>query len=115
MVNVNVDSDKCGAFTCAASKPPPLSSINFTEDEVLNGSLLWSMGRGLLSLNVILGGPIMWSLKSQCITSYWSSIETIAYFFRKPRFCVRVSGDRQIDEQTDERTAYKPPHLRAAA
>jgi len=35
---------------------------------------------------------------------YWSSIENIALnclFFRKPRFCVRVSGDRLTDRRTD--------------
>ena len=46
---------------------------------------------------------VYFELKSPCRTSYWSSIENIALncliFLRKPRFCVRVWGER-TNEQT---------------
>ena len=50
-------------------------------------------------------GPIIGSLKSQCTTSDWSSIDTIALnclVFEEIAFFLHF-GDRQTNRQTDER------------
>ena len=53
-------------------------------------------------------GPIMGSLKSPCMTSYRSSIDTIALnclvFLRKSRFFCILATDRQTDRQPNKQT-----------
>ena len=51
-------------------------------------------------------------LKNACRTSYWLSTINCLVFLRKPRFCVRVLGDRQTDRETSEQDyRVKPPRL----
>jgi len=65
-------------------------------------------------------GPIMGSLKSQCTTSYRSSIETIALnclvFEKIELFCI-LATDRQTDRRTDGQHRCTKPlsQSRAAA
>jgi len=56
----------------------------------------------------------MSSLKSPCMTSCWSSIETIylnRLLFEKTAFYVRVFGDRQTDERTDGQYLRVKPRI----
>ena len=64
-------------------------------------TLLWSTGRGLLSLRIIRWVQ-EWVLYLPIYRTYcWLSIDTIALkclVFEKNEFCARVLGDRQRDE-----------------
>ena len=63
-------------------------------------------------------GSVMGSLKSQCTTSYRSSIDTIGLnclVFEKIAYFGMLATDRQTDRQTDKRTNRWTSSMRKAA
>jgi len=87
----------------------PVSAILSKSDHPRQKKMTsWRFSRWRISAILEFRGPIiMGSLKSLCMTSYRSSINTIALrclvFLRKSRFFC-IFGDRQTDQQTDIQT-----------